>query len=228
MKQSIQDVFAYIFIAVIICFTLKPEIKNFIKMCKKNHKELKYIYNKFKTNSLKSILKFIISIIINLIYQFLRKILTEIISNYKAKEITESDLLRIKHLILKMDSRNFEIFCAKLFELQGYKSNITPSTRDGGKDVVLTKSYEKIYVECKHYKINKPVSRDAAMKLVGSMRWGNVQRGIIITTGSFTKDCISYCEDMNIQTINLEAIMNLVKKINNCNIVSIIENIEVN
>lgn len=83
-----------------------------------------------------------------------------------------------------MTPRDFEIFCAELFEKHGYKAFVTPATADGGKEIILRNKL------CKHYKGS--VGRPIAQKLVGAMSVDKVQNGIIITTGSFTKGCIYY------------------------------------
>lgn len=68
----------------------------------------------------------------------------------------------------------------------GYKSFLTPATRDGGKDVIAERNKgdggEKLYIECKRYKTTalKPEMVNALFGVV--MKDQDVSRGIIFTT----------------------------------------------
>jgi HJR/Mrr/RecB family endonuclease len=112
-----------------------------------------------------------------------------------------------------MSDREFEIFCGMLYEMKGYKAIVTKATGDGGKDVILWKGRNKYYVECKHFSKENKVSRCIANKLYGVMCCDNVQHGIIITTGQFTKQCLEWCKKTHIKTISYEDLINDIKNI---------------
>jgi restriction system protein len=113
----------------------------------------------------------------------------------------------------RMSSREFEFFCAKLFELQGYRAKVTKATGDGGKDVILWKGNNKYYVECKHFNRNGKVSRPIANKLYGTMCADGVHKGFIVTTGSCTKECREWCRKTGIKIISHDELVGEIQKL---------------
>lgn len=99
-----------------------------------------------------------------------------------------------------LDGFEFEEICAKIIEKLGWgKVNITPKARDGGKDLIVeSPNSEIIYVECKHQphiKIGRPVIQ----KLHSAIITSKSAQGIIITTGSFSKEAIEYANSLSPQ-----------------------------
>ena len=89
--------------------------------------------------------------------------------------------------INSLDDRDFEIFCAEVFQKQGFKVELTSKTNDYGRDIILNGS---IYVECKRFNENGSVGRPILQKLLGSMDMFNINKGIVITTGKYTNTAI--------------------------------------
>ncbi|HFD2054540.1 TPA: restriction endonuclease [Clostridium perfringens] len=89
--------------------------------------------------------------------------------------------------INSLDDRDFEIFCAEVFQKQGFTVELTKATGDYGRDIILNNS---IYVECKRFNENGSVGRPILQKLLGSMDMFNVKKGIIITTGKYSNTAI--------------------------------------
>ncbi len=159
-----------------------------------------------------SIIKFIISFIITIvliIYLLNRNISNS--NNITPRNLFNSDIFTIKNEINNMNWRQFEIFSAKLFALTGdYTYEITPKTNDKGKDVILKKRGETVYLECKHHK-NK-IGREVAQKLCGSMIADNISSGIIVTLNGANNNCLEYCSKLekskiakiSIEVVNLE------------------------
>lgn len=150
------------------------------------------------------------------------------------------DLWLIKERIKLMSPRDFEAFCACLYRMLGYRAILTEATADGGKDVILEKNGEFTFIECKHWKdcydknINESdgqyhdiderigsafaIGRPIAQKLRGAMDYGfngktPIKRGIIFTTTRFTMECQEYCKAMNIEMVDTDKIMEMVKEI---------------
>jgi restriction endonuclease Mrr len=135
--------------------------------------------------------------------------------NYGYKELTDDDLELLRLNLLYMDGREFEIFCSKLFELLGYKVELTKTTNDGGKDIVLKdKNKELIYVECKRYDEYIKIGRPMLQKLAGSMFSDGVRKGIFITTSSYNKNAMEYAKKTRLELWDMTDIINLIVKLN--------------
>lgn len=119
---------------------------------------------------------------------------------YDIKMTNEEYMRKVRNqLLYHMDGIDFENFMGKLFELNGYKVQITPSSHDFGKDLILNKD---IYVECKCYKENK-VTSPMINKLIGAMTCDGISKGIFITTSGYTNDAKKVIKNAN-KTINIE------------------------
>jgi len=104
----------------------------------------------------------------------------------------------------------FEDWCSFLLRRLGYRNVIvTPSTSDGGKDIVCQKDGEIYYVECKKYlfkelaehleknghsgELNPQlVGREVLQKFVGAMVGDRVYNGLVITTSDFHDNALEY------------------------------------
>lgn len=146
-----------------------------------------------------------------------------LVTKSKYRKLEKEDLNILKNRILAMDPREFEIFSAKLFELYGYNAHVTKSTGDGGKDIILQNKFGKAYVECKHF-INGSVGRPIAQKLMGAMVADNINQGIIITTGTFTQQCVQYCRKLDILTYDMNDILEIAGNIGTTQVLRIAGN----
>lgn len=158
---------------------------------------------------IKFIIILIITIVVLIIYLSNRN--TSNSNNITPRNLFNSDISTIKNEINNMNWRRFEIFSAKLFALTGdYTYEITPKTNDKGKDVILKKRGETVYLECKHHK--KKIGREVAQKLCGSMIADNISSGIIVTLNGANNNCLEYCSKLekskiakiSIEVVNLE------------------------
>ncbi len=102
-------------------------------------------------------------------------------------------VLREPELMRRLHSREFELFAAALVEHLGFEDVIlTPSSGDGGRDVIATQrihGLELIFAfECKKYASNNPVGPDIARALLGTISHGATRatQGVILTTSYFT------------------------------------------
>ncbi|MHB9909391.1 hypothetical protein CF048_11335 [Clostridium botulinum] len=157
---------------------------------------------------IKFIMGLIVTIVLLIIYLSSQNINS---NNITPRNLFNSDMPTIKNEINNMNWRRFEIFSAKLFALTGdYTYEITPKTNDKGKDVILKRRGETVYLECKHHK-NK-IGREVAQKLCGSMIADNISSGIIVTLNGANNNCLEYCSKLekskiakiSIEVVNLE------------------------
>lgn len=107
-------------------------------------------------------------------------------TNYSKKNI----LKELSYKIDNMDGFEFEEFCYNVFKANGYKAKLTPKTNDGGKDIILKKDNQTIYVECKHYSEENKITVNLIHKLISACTLDDIKYGIFITTSSYTKSAI--------------------------------------
>ena len=93
-------------------------------------------------------------------------------------------------LMHRMPPRDFERVIAEYYKSLGWQVELTPATRDGGRDLVIVKIDEAgrrmCLVECKRYAPDKPVRVAVIRSLYGVVEMENATAGIVITTSRFT------------------------------------------
>ena len=94
-------------------------------------------------------------------------------------------------VLWKLSPRMFEGIVAEIFARMGYEVSLTPSTRDGGKDIYAVAKTDVgsfLYiVECKKYAPDRPVGVALVRSLNGVLEEEKATVGIIATTSYFTK-----------------------------------------
>lgn len=106
--------------------------------------------------------------------------------NYKQYNNVNISRLQLISILKSLSPRQFEVFCAKLFEALGNKAILTSATNDGGKDVIVN---NRIYVECKRYNIDV-VGREICQKLLGAVEADGMEKGIVFTNGRVHQNAI--------------------------------------
>ena len=106
----------------------------------------------------------------------------------------------------------FEEYCGHLFTAMGYDVRVTPKTNDGGYDLVLHKYKEKTIVECKCYAFRHSIGRPLIQKLVGANQTAQADRVVFITTSDYSREAEDYAKEMNVELIDGEKLLNLIKK----------------
>jgi restriction system protein len=115
----------------------------------------------------------------------------------------EKELIKAVHqnplLIHELTPRKFEEFVAELMRQQGFSVELTPATRDGGKDIYLAAKSNLgsfLYlVECKHHKA-KPVAIAPVQRLYGVLEGEKATAGLLVTTSTFTKPAEQFQEQV--------------------------------
>jgi restriction system protein len=94
-------------------------------------------------------------------------------------------------LLHSLTPRKFEFLIAELLKRDGWEIEVTPASRDGGKDVIATLRTSGIcsvyYIECKRYAPKQPVSVKAVRELLGIVHAKRVTAGMLVTTSGFTR-----------------------------------------
>ena len=114
---------------------------------------------------------------------------------------------------MKLDPYQFEAFCMRVLNANGYQMMMTSKSNDGGKDLVGWDNYnQRIFGEVKQYKKDNKVSRPLLQKLKGAMVDSKVERGIFITTSDFTREALEYAKRNKIKCINGNGLESLIRR----------------
>lgn len=97
--------------------------------------------------------------------------------------------------------REFEEVMAEYYIYNGYQAEVIGgSGGDGGIDLWLKKGGKKYIVQCKHWKNNVGVA--IIREMFGVMVSERAKGVMIVTTGAFTKEAISFAEGKPIELID--------------------------
>ena len=116
---------------------------------------------------------------------------------------------KLKHLSWD----DFELLCIELFEKQGWTTigNIKKGA-DGGIDIRMKKKKTKAIVQCKRYGKTR-VTVKVIREMYGLMYEHKVDKAYIVTTSAFTRDCYKFTKNKNMELINGDTLVKLIKKI---------------
>jgi len=94
--------------------------------------------------------------------------------------------------LLTLSPRDFECLIGELYRRMGYRIKLTPPSRDGGLDIHARRSKrgqsEHLLIECKRYDAHVGVK--IARALLGVVTMSNATKGVIVTTGEFTRSAL--------------------------------------
>lgn len=98
--------------------------------------------------------------------------------------------------------KRFEDVTGEFFRQRGYTvgENLGGGA-DGGVDLRLRKNGALILVQCKRWKRQK-VKLPTVRELLGAMTAESAQKGILVTTSSFTSEAVKFARNHNIQLID--------------------------
>ena len=84
----------------------------------------------------------------------------------------------------------FEKIIGNLFSKKGYHSFITSKTGDKGADIIADDGNESIAIQAKCYSFDNSVGVDSIKEVLWGMREYKCDRGIVVTSSSFTSSAI--------------------------------------
>ena len=102
---------------------------------------------------------------------------------------------------MRLNPYQFEKVVGDYYRDCGYVVHQTKRSNDGGKDLVMYKGGQTYYVEVKRYAKSNPVSRPLVQKLVGACHPVGA-KGIFVTSSRFTKEAIAEAHRSNIELID--------------------------
>lgn len=99
-------------------------------------------------------------------------------------------------ILKELTPRGFECVVERLYHQLGYSTVLTPSSKDGGRDVIARRTdrarSEEIKIQCKRYESNVGVS--ALRELLGVVSSEKSNKGVLITTSDFSRPAKSFAE----------------------------------
>lgn len=106
--------------------------------------------------------------------------------------------------ISSLSGMKFENVCQNLIEHMGFSVETTKASGDGGIDLIAYNHepvlFVKYIIQCKRYSgsVGEPIIRD----LYGVVTSERANKGILMTTGYFTKSAIAFAEGKQIELID--------------------------
>ncbi len=137
---------------------------------------------------------FIVEPVVEIDYEFDFDYYDEAYAEYaRAEHLLEYNREKIRG----MTPREFEFFVAEIFERLGFTVKITKETRDGGKDIIATKSEPipfTLIVECKHWGENHKVDVSVVRSVYGVQMAMQANQSVIVTSSKFTRDAREFVQ----------------------------------
>ena len=133
--------------------------------------------------------------------------------NQKVDELKDQLLTKLT----QMNPYAFEELMVELLNKMGYKgpngqSIVTQKSNDNGIDGVIYQDalgLQKVYLQVKRYAPSNPVGRPEIASFSGAVKIKNTDRGVFITTSTFTANAEEAAQSLNITTIDGEMLTNL-------------------
>ena len=123
-----------------------------------------------------------------------------------ATKIREARYQEIIDIILSKSPRAFEVLVVRLLQSMGYGGQlkhagvVTSYSNDGGIDGIIKEDVlglGRIHIQAKRYAQGNGVGREEIQKFVGALAVAQSNKGVFITTSSFSKGAVTYAESLN-------------------------------
>lgn len=123
-----------------------------------------------------------------------------------AKKIRQARYQELIDTILSKTPREFEGLVVQLLQKMGYGGEITQSglvtsyTNDGGIDGIIKEDilgFGRIHIQAKRYAQANCVGRQEIQSFVGALAVAQSNKGVFITTSSFSKGAVQYAAGLN-------------------------------
>lgn len=99
-----------------------------------------------------------------------------------------------------------ELLVGEIFRREGYTVELSAAVaRDDGIDLTLRRDGETILVQCKHWGMARVTGKEVR-EFYGAMTTNAAPRGILVTTGSFTRDAHEFARGKDIDLMDRAAL----------------------
>ncbi len=122
------------------------------------------------------------------------------------ENIRQSSYEDILDTIISKSAKEFEHLVVSLLERMGYggevknAGKVTQYTNDGGIDGVIKEDVlglGRIHIQAKRYNKNNTVGREEIQKFVGALAVAQSNKGVFITTSTYSKGAIDYAASLH-------------------------------
>ncbi|RTE66348.1 restriction endonuclease [Amphritea opalescens] len=126
--------------------------------------------------------------------------------NTAHESIRQSTYDQIIDTVLSKTATEFEGLVVKLMERMGYggqvknAGTVTQASNDGGIDGIIREDVlglGKIHIQAKRYAKSNTVGREEVQKFVGALAVAQSNKGVFITTSSYSAGATAYAESLN-------------------------------
>ena len=148
----------------------------------------------------------------------MKKIMQKAAAEEKEREQREAFAESIGFDIDKLSGIEFENVCQVLVEKMGFTTQTTKASGDGGIDLIAYNHQPllsgKYIIQCKRYagSVGEPIIRD----LYGVVMSERANKGILMTTGHFTKSAIAFATGKPLELIDGPALKSLMNQYGLC------------
>jgi HJR/Mrr/RecB family endonuclease len=98
----------------------------------------------------------------------------------------------------RVTSREFEEIIATIFQTQGFDVQLTPQSRDHGRDIILEQQIAGVrsrwLVECKRWARNRKVGLPIVQRLFGVVQSEQANKAILVSTSGFTGEARKFAQ----------------------------------
>lgn len=130
------------------------------------------------------------------------------------KDNIQDELL---NCLINMNPYKFEALMVQLLAVMGYKGDegqslVTQKSNDGGIDGIINQDplgLQKVYIQVKRYAPQNTVSRPEITSFSGAIKLRHADRGVFITTSSFTSGAEEAARALNVTLVNGDMLTNL-------------------
>ena len=106
-----------------------------------------------------------------------------------------------------MSGDEYEKYCKYILEQRGWAVNLTSKSGDQGVDLIASKEYLKVCIQCKRY--SKPVGNKAIQEIFTGKQFYSGSHGVLVSNAGFTKSAKSLASKTGIILLSDENLMNL-------------------
>ncbi len=226
-KKDIKTDYTQIFDEMI--FIIKQDMQKLLdKLTKPAHKRISKITKTDKKKIIKEYLRLgfdepNVMIISDLFDKFalnyneseVARLLQECIEEQELDDFEESlGVKKIRKIgdFDKLNGHQFEDYLKELFNILGYQVIRTKGSGDQGADLIIKKDGTKTVVQAKKY--SGSVTNKAIQEVVASKKHYSADRGMVVTTGKFTKSAIDLAKSNKVDLWDKKKLKQIVDDIN--------------